>query len=133
MQRIIPLILLFNLTMMPTTRPWISCFQVFLEMNLIEFVILKLLTRYGLAFKAFMKELMPSRQGFLRPIAVSMKISFNFLASVETLFSRFQSCVNKMRDNIIKMPYEDHDLALKLLHALDRSVWGVKVDAIIES
>src|SRR6266542_6560471 len=49
--------------------------------------------------------------------------------SVETLFSRFQSCVNKMRDNIIKMPYEDHDLALKLLHALDRSVWGVKVDA----
>ena len=53
--------------------------------------------------------------------------------SVETLFSRFQSCVNKMRDNIIKMPYEDHDLALKLLHALDRSVWGVKVDAVIES
>src|SRR6266498_6124211 len=53
--------------------------------------------------------------------------------SVETLFSRFQSCVNKMRDNIIKMPYEDDDLALKLLHALDRSVWGVKVDAIIES
>ena len=36
--------------------------------------------------------------------------------SVETLFSQFQSCVNKMRDNIIKMPYEDHDLALKLLH-----------------
>ena len=53
--------------------------------------------------------------------------------SVKTLFSRFQSCVNKMRDNIIKMPYEDHDLALKLLHALDRSVWGVKVDAVIES
>src|SRR6266498_793080 len=53
--------------------------------------------------------------------------------SVETLFSLFQSCVNKMRDNIIKMPYEDHDLALKLLHALDRSVWGVKVDAVIES
>src|SRR5207237_9038113 len=25
------------------------------------------------------------------------------------------------------------DLALKLLHALDRSVWGVKVDAVIES
>src|SRR5438132_12946407 len=38
-----------------------------------------------------------------------------------------------MRDNIIQMPYEDHDLALKLIHALDRSVWGVKVDAIIES
>ena len=86
MQRVIPLILLFNLTMMPTTRPWTSCFQVFLEMNLIEFVILKLLTRYGLAFKAFMKEPMPSRQGFLRPIVVSMKISSNFLARVSKLF-----------------------------------------------
>src|SRR5579883_2394951 len=31
------------------------------------------------------------------------------------------------------MPYGDHELALKLLHALDRSVWGVKVDAIVES
>src|SRR5579883_1129928 len=38
-----------------------------------------------------------------------------------------------MRDNNSKMPYGDHELALKLLHALDRSVWGVKVDAIIES
>src|SRR6266542_1058601 len=56
-----------------------------LEMNLIEFVILKLLTRYGLAFRAFMKKPMPSRQGFLRPIAVSMKISFNFLARVSKL------------------------------------------------
>jgi hypothetical protein len=53
--------------------------------------------------------------------------------SVETLFSRFQSCVNKMRDNIAKMPYGDHDLALKFLHALDRSVCRVKVDAIVES
>src|SRR5579883_145164 len=38
-----------------------------------------------------------------------------------------------MRDNNSKMPYGDHELALKLLHTLDRSVWGVKVDAIIES
>src|SRR6266508_2783374 len=130
MQRIIPLILLFNLTMMPTTRPWISCFQVFLEMNLIEFVILKLLTRYGLAFKAFMKEPMPSRlfETYRREYENFVQLPGE---SVETLFSRFQSCVNKMRDNIIKMPYEDHDLALKLLHALDRSVWGVKVDAVI--
>src|SRR5579883_2879473 len=42
--------------------------------------------------------------------------------SIETLFSRFQSCVNKIRDNNSKMPYRDHELALKLLHALDRSV-----------
>src|SRR5579883_1335805 len=38
-----------------------------------------------------------------------------------------------MRDNNSKMPYGDHELALKLLHALDRSVWGIKVDAITES
>src|SRR5579859_1527280 len=42
--------------------------------------------------------------------------------SVETLFSRFQSCMNKMRDNIAKISHGDHDLALKLLHALDMSV-----------
>src|SRR5579859_7585192 len=53
--------------------------------------------------------------------------------SVESLFSRFQSCVNKMRDNTSKMPYGDHELALKLLHALDRAVWGIKVNAITES
>src|SRR5579883_2293977 len=38
-----------------------------------------------------------------------------------------------MRDNNSKMPYGDHELALKLLHALDRNVWGIKVDAITES
>src|SRR5579883_1142520 len=38
-----------------------------------------------------------------------------------------------MRDNNSKMPYGDHELALKLLHALDRAVWGIKVDAITES
>src|SRR6266540_3355565 len=101
MQRVIPLLLLFNLTMMPTIRPWTSCFQVFLKMNLIEFMILKLLTRYGFAFRASMKEPMPSRQGFLRPREYE-----NFIQlpgeSVETLFSQFQSCVNRMRDNIIK-------------------------------
>src|SRR5579859_1084269 len=53
--------------------------------------------------------------------------------SVKTLFSRFQACVNKMRDNTSNMPYGDHELALKLLHALDRTVWGIKVDAITES
>src|SRR5579871_4815553 len=53
--------------------------------------------------------------------------------TVESLFSRFQLCVNKMRDNNSKMPYGDHELALKLLHALDQNVWGIKVDAITES
>jgi hypothetical protein len=38
-----------------------------------------------------------------------------------------------MRDNTSKMSYRDHELALKLRHALDRRVWGVKVDGITES
>ena len=53
--------------------------------------------------------------------------------SVDVMFTRFQTIVNKMRANITVMPYQDHERALKLLHALDRKLWGVKVDAIIES
>jgi ferredoxin len=49
------------------------------------------------------------------------------------MFSRFQSIVNKMRANKAQLPYSDHERALKLLHALDRRVWEVKVSAIIES
>ena len=49
------------------------------------------------------------------------------------MFSRFQSIVNKMRANKPQLPYNDHERALKLLHALDRRVWEVKVSMIIES
>jgi hypothetical protein len=41
--------------------------------------------------------------------------------------------VNNMRANVIVLPYDDHDRAMKLLHALDRTVWGAKVEAIMES
>jgi hypothetical protein len=30
-------------------------------------------------------------------------------------------------------PYDDHDRAVKLLHSLDRTVWGGKFEAIVES
>ena len=53
--------------------------------------------------------------------------------SVEVMFWRFTIIVNSMKANITVLPYSDHDRALKLLHALDWSVWGTKVDAIIES
>jgi hypothetical protein len=49
------------------------------------------------------------------------------------MFSRFLSIVNKMRANKPQLPYDDHERALKLLYALDRKVWNVKVPAIIES
>ena len=48
------------------------------------------------------------------------------------MFSRFQVIVNKMRTNKPQLPYDDHERALKLLHALDRRVWEVKVSAILE-
>ena len=38
-----------------------------------------------------------------------------------------------MRTNKPQLPYDDHERVLKLLHALDRRVWEVKVSAILES
>jgi hypothetical protein len=31
------------------------------------------------------------------------------------------------------LPYDDHDRAIKLLHSLDRTIWGGKFEAIVES
>ena len=53
--------------------------------------------------------------------------------SVDLLFSCFQVIVNKMQANKPQLPYDDHERALKLPHALDRRVWEVKVSAILES
>jgi hypothetical protein len=49
------------------------------------------------------------------------------------MFSRFQTIINKMRANKAQLPYDDHERALRLLYALDRKVWDVKVTTIIES
>jgi hypothetical protein len=38
-----------------------------------------------------------------------------------------------MRANVVVLPYDDHDRAVKLLHSLDRTVWSGKVEAILES
>jgi hypothetical protein len=53
--------------------------------------------------------------------------------STDAMFSRFQTIVNKMRANKARLPYDDHERALKLLYALDQKVWDMKVTAIIES
>jgi hypothetical protein len=44
--------------------------------------------------------------------------------SIDALFQRFTVVVNNMRANVDVLPYDDHDRALKLLHSLDRTVWG---------
>jgi hypothetical protein len=38
-----------------------------------------------------------------------------------------------MRANVDVLPYDDHDRAVKLLHSLDRTVWGGMFEAIVES
>jgi hypothetical protein len=52
--------------------------------------------------------------------------------SIDALFQRFTVVVNNMRANVDVLPYDDHDRAVKLLHSLDRTVWGGKFEAIVE-
>jgi hypothetical protein len=42
------------------------------------------------------------------------------------LFQRFTVVINNMSANVDVFPYDDHDRAVKLLHSLDRTVWGEK-------
>ena len=55
--------------------------------------------------------------------------------SIDLMFSRFQSIVNKVNANrsADALEYTEHEKALKLLYQLDRSVWDLKVNTIIES
>jgi hypothetical protein len=49
------------------------------------------------------------------------------------MFQRFTVIVKNMRANVVVLPYDDHDRAVKLLHSLDCTVWSGKVEAILES
>jgi hypothetical protein len=53
--------------------------------------------------------------------------------SIDALFQRFTIVVNNMRANVDMLPYDGHDRAVKLLHSLDRTVWGGKFETIVES
>jgi hypothetical protein len=53
--------------------------------------------------------------------------------SIDALFQRFTVVVNNMRANVDLLPYNDHDRAVKLLHSLDRTIWGGKFEAIVDS
>jgi prephenate dehydrogenase len=53
--------------------------------------------------------------------------------SVDALFKQFTVVVNNMRANVVTLPYDDHDRAVKLLHSLDHTVWDGKGEAILES
>jgi hypothetical protein len=53
--------------------------------------------------------------------------------SIDALFQRFTVVVSNMRANVDVLPYDDHDRAVKLLHSLNRMVWGGRFEAIVES
>jgi hypothetical protein len=53
--------------------------------------------------------------------------------SIAALFQRFMVVINNIRAIVDVLPYDDHDRAGKLLHSLDRMVWGGKFEAIVES
>jgi hypothetical protein len=53
--------------------------------------------------------------------------------AIDAMFQQFTVIVNNMRANVVVLPYDDHDRAIKLLHSLDRTVWNEKVEAILES
>jgi hypothetical protein len=53
--------------------------------------------------------------------------------SIDALFQRFTVVVNNMRAYVDVVLYDDHDRAVKLLHSLDRTIWGGKFEVIVES
>jgi hypothetical protein len=53
--------------------------------------------------------------------------------SIDALFQRFTVVVNNLRAKVDVLLYDDHDRAVKLLHSLDRAIWGGKFEAIVES
>jgi hypothetical protein len=53
--------------------------------------------------------------------------------SIDALFQRFTVVVNNMSANVDLLPHDDHDRAVKLLHSLDRTIWGGKFKAIVKS
>jgi hypothetical protein len=44
--------------------------------------------------------------------------------SIDFMLQRFTMVVNNMRANVTMLPYDDHDRVVKLLHSLDRTMWG---------
>jgi hypothetical protein len=52
--------------------------------------------------------------------------------SIDTMFQQFMVIVNNMMANVIVLSYDDNDRTVKLLHLLHHTMWGRKVEAILE-
>jgi hypothetical protein len=79
-----------------------------------------------------MLEMPRFRLGCMRLTGEITRTSLTPSESIDALFQRFTIVVNNMRANVDVLPYDDHDRAVKLLHFLDRTVWGGKFEAIVE-
>ena len=112
-----------------------SCLRVCVALSLIELMILFLLIRFGPHFRISMREPIKLVKSRLFETYRHEYETFSHLPgeTTDAFFQRFLATVNKLKANIVVLPYTDHDQALKLLHSLDRDVWGTKVDSIIES
>jgi hypothetical protein len=55
------------------------------------------------------------------------------MESIDSMSLRFQTIVTEVHANKPQLPYNGHERALKLLHALDQRVCEIKVVAITES
>jgi hypothetical protein len=52
--------------------------------------------------------------------------------SIDSMFQWFTVIVNNMRANVVVLPYDDHDMAVKLLYLVGHTVCIEKVEAILE-
>jgi hypothetical protein len=66
------------------------------------------------------------RLGCMRLTGESKRTTHHPGESIDALFQRFTVVINNMSANVDVFPYDDHDRAVKLLHSLDRTVWGEK-------
>jgi hypothetical protein len=53
--------------------------------------------------------------------------------SIDAMLQQFTMIVNNIRANVVVLPYDNQDRAIKLLHSLDCTKWSEKVEDIIES
>jgi hypothetical protein len=80
-----------------------------------------------------MPRMLRFRLGYMRHRREYENFTHLSVESIDAMFQRVTVIVNKMRANVVMLPYDDHDRAIKLLYSLGRTVWSEKVEAILES
>jgi hypothetical protein len=105
----------------------------FVDLNSIRFRQRIWLARFDRSLRWLTLGTIRSRLGCLRLTGEYKNFTHLLDESIDTMFQWFMVIVNNMRVNVTVLPYDDRDRAVKLLHSLDRTIWGAKVEAILES